>query len=62
LVIEWEVLEATRFLKLVGFISTLGFTVTEVLELDAVSIGTLELVLEAATLLIIVELEVLEAA
>jgi len=40
----------------------LSFAVTLLIELDAVSIGTLELIFEAATLLIIVELEVLEAA
>jgi hypothetical protein len=40
----------------------LDFTVTSFFEKDAVSISTLEFRVEAAAFLIVVELEVLEAA
>jgi len=61
-VVEGVVLEAASGLTLIRFISALGFAVTHLLGVDAVSIGTLPLALLAAALGTIIEWEVLEAA
>jgi hypothetical protein len=56
------VLEAASGFTFIRFISTLGFSVTHLLGVDAVSIGTLPLVLLAAAFGTVIEWEFLEAA
>jgi hypothetical protein len=60
-VVEAVVVEATLGLTFIRFISTLGFTVTSLLLVDALSVGTLPLALLTTTFLAVIEWELLEA-
>jgi hypothetical protein len=62
-VIEWEALVATSLVTFIRFISTLGFSITDAVHFDAVSVGTSELRFwVAAASLVIIESMSLEAA
>jgi len=60
--VELVVLETASGLTFIRFISTLGFTITHLFLMDALSIGTLPLVLLTTASLSIIEWEFLEAA
>jgi hypothetical protein len=62
IVVEGKLLETTVLVTFIGSILALSFTITSFFTIDALTIGAGPLRVEAATFLIVVEWEVLEAA